>query len=48
MNRLTTEEVLALFRRPAEDARWLSSADAAEYLALLTYLVDRDVGNEAA
>jgi hypothetical protein len=48
MNRLTLAEVLTLFRRPAEDARWVSSADAAEYLALITYLVNRDAGNQAA
>jgi hypothetical protein len=42
MNQLTVEEVLALFHRSTDDARWLSSADAEEYLMVVTYLVGRD------
>jgi hypothetical protein len=43
MNRLTVEQVFALFARSTDDAQWLASADAEEYLAVVTYLVARDV-----
>jgi hypothetical protein len=43
MSRLTVEQVFALFHRSNDDARWLASADAEEYLAVVTYLVARDV-----
>jgi hypothetical protein len=39
--RLTVDEFLALFSRAPMVGRWMSSADSAEYLALVTYLVDR-------
>ena len=35
---LTLSELFALFGREREAARTISSADAAEYLALVTYL----------
>jgi hypothetical protein len=35
---LTLNELFALFGREREAARAISSADAAEYLALVTYL----------
>lgn len=37
-DKLTLGELLALFGREREQARSISSADAAEYLALVTYL----------
>jgi hypothetical protein len=43
MGWMTVEEMLSLFHRSSGDARWLSSADAEEYLAIVTYLVSRDV-----
>jgi len=43
MGWMTVEEMLHLFHRPSGDAMWLSSADAEEYLAIVTYLVSRDV-----
>jgi hypothetical protein len=39
--RLTEDEFLALFSRAPAVGRWMSAADSAEYLALITYLVDR-------
>jgi hypothetical protein len=43
MGWMTVQELLTLFHRSSGDARWLSSADADEYLAIVTYLVSRDV-----
>jgi len=43
MGWMTVEEMLALFHRSSGDARWLSSADADEYLAIVTYIVGRDL-----
>ena len=43
MDRITVEEMLSLFHRSSADAKGLSSADAEEYLAIVTYLVGRDV-----
>ena len=42
MTHLTVEEVLSLFHRSNDSARWLSSADAEEYIMVLTYLIGRD------
>ena len=42
MNHLSVEEVLSLFHRSNDSARWLSSADAEECLMVVTYLVARD------
>jgi hypothetical protein len=42
MGWMTVDEMLILFHRSSSDARWLSSADAEEYLAIVTYLVSRD------
>jgi len=39
--RLTLTELFALFGHEPEETRAISSADAAEYLALVTYLVAR-------
>ncbi len=43
MDRITVEEMLSLFHRSSADARGLSAADAEEYLAIVTYLVGRDL-----
>ncbi len=43
MSELTVEQVFALFARSNDDARWLASADAEEYLTVVTYLVARDL-----
>ena len=39
--RLTMSDVFSLFGRQAEDTRWVGSADSEEYLAVVTYLVQR-------
>jgi len=39
--KLTLNELVALFGREPEETRAIGSADAAEYLALVTYLVGR-------
>jgi hypothetical protein len=39
--RLTLSELFALFGHEPEETRGISSADADEYLALVTYLVER-------
>lgn len=46
MGWMTVEDMLSLFHRSSADARWLSSADAEEYLAIVTYIVSRDVRGE--
>jgi hypothetical protein len=43
MGWMTVDEMLFLFHRSSGDAKWLSSADAEEYLAIVAYLVRRDV-----
>jgi hypothetical protein len=43
MSQLTVEQVFALFHRSNDDAQWLASADAEEYLTFVTYLVARDM-----
>jgi hypothetical protein len=40
-DRLTMDEVLALFGRSPEVGRWVASADSQEYLTLVAYLVER-------
>jgi hypothetical protein len=39
--KLTLNELFALFGRTPEQTRWLSSAESEEYLSLVTYLVAR-------
>src|SRR6202165_4998904 len=39
--KLTLSELFALFGRTNEDTRWVGSADSEEYLAVVTYLVQR-------
>ena len=38
---LTMTDVFSLFGRHAEDTRWVAAADSQEYLAVVTYLVQR-------
>jgi hypothetical protein len=38
---VTNQELFELFDVPWENARWQGSAESAEYLSLVTYLVDR-------
>jgi hypothetical protein len=38
---LTLTELFALFKRSGENTRLLGSADSEEYLAVVTYLVQR-------
>jgi len=38
---LGINELLALFGRAREQTRWLSFADSEEYLAVVTYVVER-------
>jgi hypothetical protein len=40
-DRLTIDELLAIFDRPPDVGKWVGSADSQEYLALVTYLVER-------
>jgi hypothetical protein len=40
--RLTTTEFMEMFGRTFEDARWVGSADSSEYLAVVTYIVERN------
>lgn len=39
--KLTIDEVLALFGRSSDESRWVSYADSEEYLAMVTYVVER-------
>ena len=43
MGWMTVDEMLFLFHRSSADAKWLSSADAEEYLAIAAYLARREV-----
>jgi len=36
---MTNADLLMLFNKSQEDARWLTSVDSAEFLAVVTYLV---------
>ncbi len=39
--RLTLSDLFALFGRGPDCTRWVGSADSAEYLTVVTYLVQR-------
>ena len=39
--KMTNEEFFSLFGRTVEGTRWAGSADAVEYLTLVSYLVER-------
>ena len=43
MSQLTVEQLFALFHRSKDEAKWLASADAEEYLTFVSYLVAKDV-----
>jgi hypothetical protein len=39
--KLTVNELLAIFGRRPEENRWVAFADSAEYLSVVTYVVER-------
>ena len=39
--KLTVNELFALFGRTPDETRWVGFADSEEYLALVTYVVER-------
>ena len=39
--KLTLSDLFGLFGRGPDDTRWVGSADSAEYLTVVTYLVQR-------
>lgn len=39
--KLTLSELFALFGRSNDDTHWVGSADSEEYLAVVSYLVQR-------
>jgi len=41
LEKLSINEPLALLGRAPEQTRWLSFADSEEYLAVVTYVVER-------
>jgi hypothetical protein len=41
--KLTVDEYFSLFHRTPDDTRGLGAADSEEYLAVVTYLVQRNV-----
>jgi hypothetical protein len=42
--RLTITELMRLFGKTDDDARWVASVDSQEYLAVVTYLAQRNMG----
>lgn len=38
---MTDRELMAMFDRSTEDSRWLGLANSQEYLALLSYFIQR-------
>jgi len=38
---LTVSELLAMFGRTPDETRWVGFADSAEYLSVVTYVVQR-------
>jgi hypothetical protein len=40
--KLTVNELLAMFGRTPDETRWVSFADSAEYLSVVTYVVERN------
>ena len=45
--KLSLKDLLALFGRGPDDTRWVGSADSAEYLSVVTYLVQRSNRTQA-
>jgi hypothetical protein len=41
VEKLTVNELFALFGRTPEQTRWVGFADSEEYLAVVTYVVER-------
>jgi hypothetical protein len=39
---LTVNELLAMFGRSPDETRWVGFADSAEYLSVVTYVVERN------
>ena len=39
--KLTVNELLAIFGRTPDETRWVGFADSAEYLSVVTYVVER-------
>jgi len=39
--KLTVNELLAIFGRTPDETRWVAFADSAEYLSVVTYVVER-------
>ena len=39
--KLTVTELLAIFGRTPDETRWVGFADSAEYLSVVTYVVER-------
>jgi len=40
--KLTVNELLAIFGRTPDETRWVGFADSAEYLSVVTYVVERN------
>jgi len=40
-DKLTVNELLAIFGRTPDQNRWVGFADSAEYLSVVTYVVER-------
>jgi hypothetical protein len=41
-DRLSVSELLAMFGRTPDETRWVGFADSAEYLSVVTYVVERN------
>ena len=41
-DKLSVNELLVMFGRTPDETRWVGFADAAEYLSVVTYVVERN------
>jgi hypothetical protein len=41
-DKLSVSELFAMFGRTVDEARWVGFADSAEYLSVVTYVVERN------
>ena len=41
-DKLSVNELLAMFGRTPDETRWVGFADSAEYLSVVTYVVERN------
>jgi hypothetical protein len=41
-DKLSVNELLTMFGRTPDETRWIGFADSAEYLSVVTYVVERD------